>query len=407
MNKIIGVVLFLLFSQAVSAAPYVKGDNFLWQVDGVGNIGADGATRPDKAFVKSELRVGGVVFTPGEIRWPVGSQAIFAAGQTAEAQIWGGESDNLGGDGGGAFLLSGNASGTGNGGEAGSYGGNSASGSGGSATLNGGSSASGTGGNVELVGGSGASGGSIFIRTNAGATDLVVVNPSGSVSLMSPSGANLIWNTDGGGNIGGLAANRPDRIRVKTELRVGGVKFDVNEIRWPAGQSARLYAGDSVASGIAAEEMQVWGGTGLGVGNGGGSILIAGDSDAGTGGEGSVFGGNSYSGAGGFSSLNAGDSTLGVGGDAMVGAGTGGGGNGKVMLQTGDITRLSVTGSVVAIGGTGDTTTVHEWNGATVAPGASTSTFTNAPAGAAGNPDVWMKVKYNGVEYVTPLWTAN
>lgn len=41
----------------------------------------------------------------------------------------------------------------------------------------------------------------------------------------------------------------------------------------------------------------------------------------------------------------------------------------------------------------------------TTATGAATATMTNAPAGAAGNPDVWVNFTFNGVVYVMPAWT--
>lgn len=52
-----------------------------------------------------------------------------------------------------------------------------------------------------------------------------------------------------------------------------------------------------------------------------------------------------------------------------------------------------------------DSSTVLTLKGTTEAVGPSTATLTNAPAGAAGNPDVWMKVSYNGTTYIFPGWT--
>lgn len=60
---------------------------------------------------------------------------------------------------------------------------------------------------------------------------------------------------------------------------------------------------------------------------------------------------------------------------------------GKVTIQA------SATGQTLAL------------NGATTAAGASTATLTNAPAGAATNPDIWMRITYNGTEYIFPGWT--
>ena len=44
-------------------------------------------------------------------------------------------------------------------------------------------------------------------------------------------------------------------------------------------------------------------------------------------------------------------------------------------------------------------------NSTTTAAGAATATMTNAPAGAAGNPDIWLNLDFNGTAVVVPGWT--
>lgn len=55
--------------------------------------------------------------------------------------------------------------------------------------------------------------------------------------------------------------------------------------------------------------------------------------------------------------------------------------------------------------GKSGTTERLAFNGATEATAAGAATLLNAPAGAAGNPDIWIKIEYNGTVYVIPAWT--
>lgn len=68
--------------------------------------------------------------------------------------------------------------------------------------------------------------------------------------------------------------------------------------------------------------------------------------------------------------------------------------------------RINGSTGVVTLGNaTSFPNAVLALNGATTATGASTATMTNAPAGASGNPDIWMRITYNGTEYIFPGWT--
>lgn len=61
------------------------------------------------------------------------------------------------------------------------------------------------------------------------------------------------------------------------------------------------------------------------------------------------------------------------------------------------------TGGLFTLG-TGSSN-INRINGATETAAAATATLTNAPTNAAGNPDIWAKISWNGTTYVFPLWT--
>lgn len=48
---------------------------------------------------------------------------------------------------------------------------------------------------------------------------------------------------------------------------------------------------------------------------------------------------------------------------------------------------------------------IHQINGATEASAAAVMTMTNGPTNTAGNPDIFIKINYNGTVYVIPAWT--
>lgn len=52
-----------------------------------------------------------------------------------------------------------------------------------------------------------------------------------------------------------------------------------------------------------------------------------------------------------------------------------------------------------------NSSTVLRINATTTSAGAATATLTNAPTGAAGDPDTWLTVNINGTEHVIPAWT--
>lgn len=88
-------------------------------------------------------------------------------------------------------------------------------------------------------------------------TDRFQIDAAGSVRMLNTTGADFLWNTDGGGNIGALGANRPDNIYVKTSATVGGTistsntAADYHAIRMNAGTltgTARLLWRNSDAS---------------------------------------------------------------------------------------------------------------------------------------------------------------
>lgn len=57
-----------------------------------------------------------------------------------------------------------------------------------------------------------------------GGTNKFQVESAGSVKLMSASGADILWNTDGGGNIGmAVGGGRPDSVYVKTNLNLASL----------------------------------------------------------------------------------------------------------------------------------------------------------------------------------------
>jgi len=197
--KLTGLVLFLLFAAQVVGAPYVKGDNFLWKIDGAGNIGADGATRPDNIFLKTKLKIsqgvgasvtglemvqnttaGGPNVYINQLNTSAASVATDLAYNGAIATNYG-VINNAGTH--HAFFDYGN-----------------------------GSSAFTT---IQEAGTKNVIIGGATDTTNA---RLQVV---GKIELRGASGANLIWNTDGGGNIGASGATRPDNAFIKTKLVVG------------------------------------------------------------------------------------------------------------------------------------------------------------------------------------------
>lgn len=51
------------------------------------------------------------------------------------------------------------------------------------------------------------------------------------------------------------------------------------------------------------------------------------------------------------------------------------------------------------------TSQVPRINTATTAAGVAAATLANAPAGDAGNPDLWVNLNFNGTLYVVPAWT--
>lgn len=78
-------------------------------------------------------------------------------------------------------------------------------------------------------------------------------------------------------------------------------------------------------------------------------------------------------------------------------------------LTTGDspsagTTLLSVTQAGLVTLGTG-TSNINRINGATETAAAGTATLLNMPTNATGNPDVFIKINYNGIDYVIPAWT--
>lgn len=71
-------------------------------------------------------------------------------------------------------------------------------------------------------------------------------------------------------------------------------------------------------------------------------------------------------------------------------------------LQNNGVIRHNISAAgLVTIGGSGETQ-IHRINGGTVAAGADTLTFTNGPAGTAGNPDIYLHININGTNYVLP-----
>lgn len=73
------------------------------------------------------------------------------------------------------------------------------------------------------------------------------------------------------------------------------------------------------------------------------------------------------------------------------------------------ISANTVTGSISATGkwtlGASGTSEVVRLNTATTAAGVAAATLLNAPAGAAGDPDVWFQLDINGTTVVVPGWT--
>lgn len=73
------------------------------------------------------------------------------------------------------------------------------------------------------------------------------------------------------------------------------------------------------------------------------------------------------------------------------------------------ISANTVTGVISAAGkwtlGASGTAEVVRLNTATTAAGAAAATLANAPAGAAGNPDVWFNLDINGTTVIVPGWT--
>jgi hypothetical protein len=140
-----------------------SGANFIWTTDGAGDIGADGANRPNKTYVKTELNVAGIIMnnTGDGIRFPEEDVAYLQGGNTqniggtaGEVQIIGGTYVPVSGTGsaGGIFLLGGVAQGgTASGGPCELYGGNADAGDGGRIYLNSGNSSSGAKGHIEFA----------------------------------------------------------------------------------------------------------------------------------------------------------------------------------------------------------------------------------------------------------------
>lgn len=58
------------------------------------------------------------------------------------------------------------------------------------------------------------------------------IDAAGSVRMMNASGANLLWDTDGGGDIGASGANRPDRIYARTSIHVGAFTITGSEFSY-------------------------------------------------------------------------------------------------------------------------------------------------------------------------------
>ena len=88
-----------------------------------------------------------------------------------------------------------------------------------------------------------------------------------------------------------------------------------------------------------------------------------------------------------------------LGGSAHASAST-------MQLKTANVVRASVSAAgLVTIGSASDTTTIHAFNGATVAAGVAASTLLTSPAGAAGDPDIWLELNWNGTDYIFPAWT--
>lgn len=58
------------------------------------------------------------------------------------------------------------------------------------------------------------------------------IDAAGTVRLMHASAGHLLWDTDGGGNIGAPGANRPDNIYVKTGLFIGAFSLAATELAY-------------------------------------------------------------------------------------------------------------------------------------------------------------------------------
>ena len=81
-------------------------------------------------------------------------------------------------------------------------------------------------------------------------------------------------------------------------------------------------------------------------------------------------------------------------------AGSGDGGD----LQLSGGSSGSGDDGIVVIGSS-STTPTHRLNISTETAGANAATLTNSPA-AAGNPDLWIRINFNGTDYVMPAWEA-
>lgn len=73
-------------------------------------------------------------------------------------------------------------------------------------------------------------------------------------------------------------------------------------------------------------------------------------------------------------------------------------------LSAGGAARFHVNGSVIQIGESGDTSTIHQINSGLQAPAAGVLTLTNGPGASTGNPAVYLTLNINGTNYAIPAW---
>lgn len=76
----------------------------------------------------------------------------------------------------------------------------------------------------------------------------------------------------------------------------------------------------------------------------------------------------------------------------------------NIAITAGGAARFQVNGSVIQIGESGDTSTIHQINSGLQAPAAGVLTLTNGPGASTGNPAVYLKLNINGTNYVIPAW---